>query len=81
MDGTRLTLIAEAEGTATITVTAEDADSNTVSYAFEVVEKYVALIAQMYQWRNDPDWTHEKAHTDCWDRALPAFGETGPMPR
>ena len=21
-------------------------------------EKYVALIAQMYEWRNDPQWVH-----------------------
>ena len=30
----------------------------------------------MYQWRNDPQWVSEKAHTDRWDRALLAFGET-----
>ena len=38
--------------------------------------KYADLIAQMYQWRNDPQWSSYKAHTDRWDRALLAFGET-----
>ena len=34
------------------------------------------LIAQMYEWRNDEDWRTHKAHTDRWDRALLAFGES-----
>ena len=34
------------------------------------------LIAQMKAWRNDPQWAHQQAHTDRWDRALLAFGET-----
>ena len=34
------------------------------------------LIAQMYEWRNDPEWSSYKSHTDRWDRALLAFGET-----
>ena len=33
------------------------------------------LIAQMYEWRNDPQWASYKSHTDRWDRALLAFGE------
>ncbi|MCY4430184.1 MAG: fibronectin type III domain-containing protein, partial [Rhodospirillales bacterium] len=37
---------------------------------------HAALIAQMYEWRNDPKWRSYKAHTDRWDRALKAFGET-----
>ncbi len=37
---------------------------------------YADLIAKMYEWRNDPQWAHAKAHTDRWDRALLAFGET-----
>ena len=37
---------------------------------------HAALIAQMYEWRNDPQWVSYKAHTDRWDRALKAFGET-----
>ena len=73
-----LTIAALAEGTETITVTAQDADGNLVSDAFEVsvVKKDAALIAQMYQWRNDPEWVDHKEHTDRWDRALLAFGET-----
>ena len=39
-------------------------------------DEHAELIAQMYEWRNDPQWAHEKAHTDRWDRALLAFGET-----
>ena len=34
------------------------------------------LVAQMYEWRNDPQWVREKADTDRWDRALLDFGET-----
>ena len=78
-DGSKLTLTGVAEGTATITVTAQDSDGNTVSDAFQVEvsaeSKYAALIAKMYQWRNDPQWVSEKPHTDRWDRALLAFGE------
>ena len=37
---------------------------------------YADLIAKMYEWRNDPRYVHDKAHTDRWDRALLAFGET-----
>ncbi len=72
-----LTLAGVAEGTATVTVTAQDADGNLVSDAFDVsvVKKYTALITQMYQWRNYPQWVSYKAHTDRWDRAFLAFGE------
>ncbi len=38
--------------------------------------QHADLIAQMREWRNDPQWVHTKAHTDRWDRALLAFGET-----
>ena len=41
-----------------------------------VVKKYAELIAEMYEWRNDSKWVDNKAHTDRWDRALLAFGET-----
>ena len=77
-DYSTLTLTGVAGGTATVTVTAQDSDGNRVSDVFEaaVVRKYAALIAQMYQWRNDPQWRHRKSHTDRWDRALLAFGET-----
>ncbi len=79
-DQSKLTLSGVAEGTATITVTAQDSDGNRVSDAFQVEvsaeSKYAALIARMYQWRNDPQWVSEKPHTDRWDRALLAFGET-----
>ncbi len=77
-DGSTLSLTGVAEGTATITVTAQDSDGNRVSDTFDapVARKYNALIARMYQWRNDPQWVSEKPHTDRWDRALLAFGET-----
>ncbi len=35
-----------------------------------------SLIAKMHEWRNDPEWSSFKEHTDRWDRALLAFGET-----
>ena len=52
-------------------------DDNTIQH--QVVEdsnSYAALIAQMREWRNDPQWVSYKSHTDRWDRALKAFGET-----
>jgi len=30
----------------------------------------------VYEWRNDPNGVNNKSHTDRWDRALLAFGET-----
>ena len=77
-DGSTLTLTGVGEGTATITVTAQDADGNTVNDTFEapVAKKFASLIAQMKEWRGDPCCVSDKAHTDRWDRALLAFGET-----
>ena len=77
-DGSALTLAGVSEGTAMITVTAQDSDGNTVSDAFDVSVsgEHAALITQMYEWRNDPRYVSDKAHTDRWDRALLAFGET-----
>ena len=77
-DGSRLTVAGMYEGTATITVTAQDPDGNRVSDVFDVpvAKRYTALIAQMKEWRNDPRYVSNKAHTDRWDRALLAFGET-----
>ena len=90
-DYATLTVAGVAQGTATITVTAQDSDGNSVSDNFDVAvtppteeqpqqqegNKYADLIAQMYDWRNnDPQWSSVKAHTDRWDRALLAFGET-----
>ena len=38
--------------------------------------KYADLIVKMKEWRNDPRYVDDKAHTDRWDRALLAFGKT-----
>ena len=38
--------------------------------------KYADLIIKMKDWRNDPRYVDDKAHTDRWDRALLAFGQT-----
>ena len=84
-DGSSLTLTGAAEGTATITATAEDSDGNRVSDDFEVSvtapqpqeqSPYADLIAQVREWRNDPNGVNNKSHTDRWDRALLALGET-----
>ncbi len=78
-DQSTLTVAGVAEGTATITVTARDADGNRVAdeFAAPVARKYAALIAQMYEWRNGPEvQQYGKLHTERWDRALLAFGET-----
>ena len=76
-DYSTLTVAGVSEGTATVTVAAQDSDGNRVSDTFdvEVAKKYAALIAKMYQWRNDPQWSSFEEHTDRWDRALLAFGE------
>ncbi len=75
--GSILKVSGVSEGTATVTVTASDGNGGSASDSFrvEVVGKYSVLIAQMYQWRNDPDWKDHKSHTDRWDRALLALGE------
>ena len=77
-DGSTLMLTGVAEGTATITVTAQDTDGNRVLDDFDVpvARKYSALIAKIEEWRNDPQYVSDKAHTDRWDRTLLAFGET-----
>ena len=36
---------------------------------------YASLIANVNDWRNDPNWVHDSTHTDRWDRVLLAFGE------
>ena len=55
----------------TVTITDDDASGNGGGSG-----PYAALIAKMYEWRNDPRYVHDKRHTDRWDRALLAFGET-----
>ena len=83
-DGSKLTLTGVAEGTATVTVTARASDGNEVSDDFDVTvaaarqpeKDYSDLIAQMKEWRNDPNHVSSKEHTDRRDRALLAFGET-----
>ena len=56
----------EAQDTAQATDTPAQADP------------YADLIAQMYEWRNDPHSVHNPAYTARWDRALLAFGEVVP---
>ncbi len=72
------------ENVISLAVTAADG-STTRTYVLTVTRltptavqvKYAALIAQMYQWRNGPEaQQYGKPHTDRWDRALLAFGET-----
>ncbi len=81
--GTPVALVV-GENTITVVVTAPDARytrTYTVRVTREaapqqVAQRFHALIAQMKEWRNDPQWAHLKEHTDRWDRALLAFGET-----
>ena len=62
-----------------IVVTAADGVT-TQTYSVTVfrgaTHDYSAFVAQMYEWRNRPRWASYKEHTDRWDRALLAFGET-----
>ena len=55
----------------TVTITDDDASGNGGGSG-----PYAALIAKVYEWRNDPRYVHDKRHTDRWDRVLLAFGET-----
>ncbi len=65
--------------TTSITITVTDADSpQTESPNSPLLvgnSEHGPLIAQMREWRNDPQWVSYKSHTDRWDRALLAFGE------
>ena len=38
-------------------------------------EKYTSLITKIKEWRNDPRYVNDRAHTDRWDRTLLTFGE------
>ena len=59
----------------TVTVKASPVVASSLGEA-PVAKRYAALIARMYEWRNDPRYVSDKDHTDRWDRALLAFGET-----
>ena len=64
-------------GTAVLTIT--DDDSTTPGQQEQeqtTQQKYASLIAKIKEWRNDPRYVHDKAHTDRWDRTLLTFGET-----
>ena len=61
--------VSASQGAATVAVTDNDDAPSANPYA--------ALIAKMYGWRNgNGEWSSNKEHTDRWDRALLAFGET-----
>ena len=79
-DGSALTLRGAARGETGIVVRVGDTDGNWTGFQFQVevipAGRHGALIARMYEWRNDPEWWRHKPHTDRWDRALLAFGET-----
>ena len=66
--GTGYTVAAAPGDTASVAVSDDDAAAP--------VNAYAALIARMVEWRNDPKWASYKSHTDRWDRALLAFGES-----
>ncbi len=61
---------------APVTIFNSEADPGGLSAEGDGGGPYAALIAQMKEWREDPQWAHLKEHTDRWDRALLAFGET-----
>ncbi len=61
--------IADSVGRGTIIDVADDTEGPPAA------PDYTALITQMYEWRNDPEYVAHKSHTDRWDRALLAFGQ------
>ena len=73
-------LTAGSPSSVTLTITDDDVQGSGVGGQSAqppgAIDRYAALIAQMYEWREDPQWRHRKSHTDRWDRALLAFGET-----
>ena len=67
----------DATLTASATLTIVDDDPAAQRQEQTPRGKYADLIAQMYEWRNGPEaQQYGKPHTDRWDRALLAFGET-----
>ena len=46
------------------------------SLAVPVEIQHAALVVQIKEWRNDPRFVRDQAHTDRWDRTLLTFGET-----
>ena len=64
--------VSEADGSQGAGGSEADSDVQTQ----QAQQDHSALVAQLYEWRNDPQWRAYKSHTDRWDRALLAFGET-----
>ena len=61
--------VSASQGAATVAV-ADNDDAPSVN-------PHAALIAKIYGWRNNnAEWSSNKEHTDRWDRALLAFGES-----
>ena len=54
------------------TITEDTRQNSPQTSAIDV--RWAALIEKIREWRNDPRYSSNKAHTDRWDRVLLAFG-------
>ena len=74
--GTGYTVAVSPDDTASVAVADDDATATADDDDAPPVNPHASLIAKMVEWRNDPTWVSYKAHTDRWDRALLAFGQS-----
>ena len=66
----------DAKYGAVLPATVSVAVSDTTTEQQSPQDKYASLIAKIKQWRDDPCCASNKDHTDRWDKALLAFGES-----
>ena len=76
LTGTAVLTITDDDPCATCGTEGEQGSEQRPSEEETPQQKYASLIAKIKEWRNDPRYVHDKAHTDRWDRTLLTFGET-----
>ena len=65
-------VVAGATASVARTITEDTRQNSPQTSAIDV--RWAALIEKIREWRNDPRYSSNKAHTDRWDRVLLAFG-------
>ena len=74
--GTGYTVAVSPDDTASVAVADDDATATADDDDAPPVNPHASLIAKMVEWRNDARYKSYKSHTDRWDRALLAFGQS-----